>query len=188
MRDALHSCWSMLRIAWQHSKIKITLAIVLTLAAGLAWPLVALALKAATNAAVAGDIAGATVAGVLAGLGAIGVLMLRHFAFVSYVEITEVAVITLEAEIMTLANGSARLAGAVIRDTLAKGGNAYRPGDILFLPMSETIQNGSEMELRSITVLPAGPSCGTADFNADGDIGTDADIEAFFRVLAGGQC
>jgi hypothetical protein len=30
--------------------------------------------------------------------------------------------------------------------------------------------------------------CGTADFNGDGDLGTDADIEAFFRVLAGGSC
>jgi hypothetical protein len=27
--------------------------------------------------------------------------------------------------------------------------------------------------------------CGTPDFNCDGDIGTDADIEAFFRCLAG---
>ncbi len=30
--------------------------------------------------------------------------------------------------------------------------------------------------------------CGSADFNGDGDLGTDADIEAFFRVLAGGSC
>ena len=30
--------------------------------------------------------------------------------------------------------------------------------------------------------------CGSADFNGDGDVGTDADIEAFFRVLAGGSC
>jgi hypothetical protein len=28
----------------------------------------------------------------------------------------------------------------------------------------------------------------TSDFNGDGDLGTDADIEAFFRVLAGGAC
>jgi hypothetical protein len=27
--------------------------------------------------------------------------------------------------------------------------------------------------------------CGSADFNCDGDVGTDADIEAFFRCLAG---
>jgi hypothetical protein len=25
-------------------------------------------------------------------------------------------------------------------------------------------------------------------FDADGDLGTDADIESFFRVLAGGSC
>jgi hypothetical protein len=29
------------------------------------------------------------------------------------------------------------------------------------------------------------PTCGSADFNCDGDIGTDADIEAFFACLAG---
>jgi hypothetical protein len=30
--------------------------------------------------------------------------------------------------------------------------------------------------------------CGSADFNGDGDIGTDADIEAFFACLAGSCC
>jgi hypothetical protein len=30
--------------------------------------------------------------------------------------------------------------------------------------------------------------CGTADFNGDGDSGTDADIEAFFACLAGSCC
>jgi hypothetical protein len=32
------------------------------------------------------------------------------------------------------------------------------------------------------------PPCGSAYFNADGDVGTDADIESFFRVLGGGSC
>jgi hypothetical protein len=32
------------------------------------------------------------------------------------------------------------------------------------------------------------PVCGTADFNGDGDFGTDADIEAFFACLAGNCC
>jgi hypothetical protein len=27
-----------------------------------------------------------------------------------------------------------------------------------------------------------------ADFNGDGDVGTDADIESFFRMLGGGPC
>ncbi len=30
--------------------------------------------------------------------------------------------------------------------------------------------------------------CGTADFDGDGDIGTDADIEAFFACLGGNCC
>jgi hypothetical protein len=34
----------------------------------------------------------------------------------------------------------------------------------------------------------ATPSCGTSDFNGDGDFGTDADIEAFFACLAGNCC
>jgi hypothetical protein len=32
------------------------------------------------------------------------------------------------------------------------------------------------------------PCCGSADFDRDGDIGTDADIEAFFACLAGACC
>jgi hypothetical protein len=40
--------------------------------------------------------------------------------------------------------------------------------------------NGSYL-LHSQFVSP----CGSADFNCDGDVGTDADIEAFFRCIAG---
>ena len=47
---------------------------------------------------------------------------------------------------------------------------------------------------RPSSPAPAGHCLGPAlhlqraDFNHDGDIGTDADIESFFRVLAGGHC
>ncbi len=34
----------------------------------------------------------------------------------------------------------------------------------------------------------SGPACGTADFDGDGDVGTDADIEAFFACLGGNCC
>jgi hypothetical protein len=34
----------------------------------------------------------------------------------------------------------------------------------------------------------SGPTCGSADFNGDGDLGTDADIEAFFACLSGNCC
>src|SRR5207248_2622284 len=36
--------------------------------------------------------------------------------------------------------------------------------------------------------LPSIHCCGSADFNADGDTGTDLDIEAFFACLAGACC
>ncbi len=37
-------------------------------------------------------------------------------------------------------------------------------------------------------LLTCVPTCGTADFDGDGDVGTDADIEAFFACLAGNCC
>jgi hypothetical protein len=36
--------------------------------------------------------------------------------------------------------------------------------------------------------LTPGSACGSADYNGDGDVGTDADIEAFFACLAGNCC
>ena len=37
----------------------------------------------------------------------------------------------------------------------------------------------------NISIVHNGPTCGSADFNCDGDVGTDADIESFFACLAG---
>ncbi len=45
--------------------------------------------------------------------------------------------------------------------------------------------NASLLRVRAFTTTPA---CGTADFDGDGDVGTDADIEAFFACLAGNCC
>jgi hypothetical protein len=39
-----------------------------------------------------------------------------------------------------------------------------------------------------ILLMGASSPCGSADFNHDGDAGTDADIEAFFACLAGACC
>jgi probable HAF family extracellular repeat protein len=48
----------------------------------------------------------------------------------------------------------------------------------------EGVHNGlQESWIVSLTPLP--PACGSADFNCDGDTGTDADIEAFFACIAG---
>jgi hypothetical protein len=40
----------------------------------------------------------------------------------------------------------------------------------------------------SIAAGAGGPTCGSGDFNGDGDSGTDADIEAFFSCIAGQCC
>ncbi len=45
---------------------------------------------------------------------------------------------------------------------------------------------GETSSIATLTVEQTG--CGTADFDGDGDIGTDADIEAFFACLAGNCC
>jgi hypothetical protein len=45
---------------------------------------------------------------------------------------------------------------------------------------------GDRGYLFQVAVQVGGPSCGSADFNCDGDVGTDADIESFFACLAGG--
>jgi hypothetical protein len=45
---------------------------------------------------------------------------------------------------------------------------------------------GLTATLESVLVLPN--PCGSADFNGDGAVATDADIESFFSVLAGGPC
>ena len=50
--------------------------------------------------------------------------------------------------------------------------------------VSDTVLYGN-IEDYTINVLPSGPVCGSADFNCDGDTGTDQDIEAFFSCLAG---
>jgi hypothetical protein len=46
--------------------------------------------------------------------------------------------------------------------------------------------NGTKLTFNFVTSGdPCGPRCGSADFNCDGDVGTDSDIESFFSCLAG---
>jgi len=39
-----------------------------------------------------------------------------------------------------------------------------------------------------VATIPLTPTCGSTDFDGDGDEGTDADIEAFFSAIGGGIC
>ncbi len=49
---------------------------------------------------------------------------------------------------------------------------------------SELVEGGQLLAMFIPTAFP----CGTADFDGNGDIGTDADIEAFFACLGGNCC
>jgi hypothetical protein len=67
------------------------------------------------------------------------------------------------------------------------GGSANPAHLILTLTItsqSDTV-NGSATLPASGVLVPPPPTCGSADFDCDGDTGTDADIQAFFRCLAG---
>jgi len=50
------------------------------------------------------------------------------------------------------------------------------------------VSNSCGSRVSNPAALTVGPPCGTADFNGDGDFGTDQDIEAFFACLAGTCC
>jgi hypothetical protein len=48
--------------------------------------------------------------------------------------------------------------------------------------------NSPATSVSAVVPSPTVPNCGTADFNMDGDMGTDTDIAAFFACLAGTCC
>jgi hypothetical protein len=104
MRDALNSAVTMWVIAWRASPLKMSVAVLLTALSGLSWPLFALAVKVGTDAVGRHDSATATAAGVGLGLAATGALLFNHFAYVPYAEATESAVVSLETDLMTIAN------------------------------------------------------------------------------------
>ncbi len=53
---------------------------------------------------------------------------------------------------------------------------------------SAGVSEGRAYELPFVLLGSTLPACGTADFDGDGDVGTDADIEAFFACLGGNCC
>ncbi|HYE61828.1 MAG TPA: M1 family aminopeptidase [Phycisphaerales bacterium] len=62
------------------------------------------------------------------------------------------------------------------------------PGTMLVNQPALPSGNGVAGGPASFTFSIQGSTCGTADFNNDGDIGTDQDIEAFFACLGGNCC
>jgi hypothetical protein len=66
-------------------------------------------------------------------------------------------------------------------DVYAGGASFYRSFSGPWMPIND-------YDLMFRTYVAAGGSCGSSDFNHDGDSGTDEDIESFFACIAGGCC
>jgi ATP-binding cassette subfamily B protein len=109
MRETLRSAAWLLRMSWQQSRLKTAAALILVLGNGLSAPLMGLALKWLTNAAVAGDTATAGIAGVAVAGCILGVLTLGHFAHIAYFELSEINTLAAEQRLIALANGSASI-------------------------------------------------------------------------------
>jgi ATP-binding cassette subfamily B protein len=107
MKETLRSAGWLLRMSWRQSRFKTLAALVLVLGNALAAPLMGLALKWLTNAAIAGDGATAGIAGATVAACAIGLLTLGHFAHIAYFELSELNTLSAEERLITLANGSA---------------------------------------------------------------------------------
>ncbi|WP_377273762.1 ABC transporter ATP-binding protein [Peterkaempfera sp. SMS 1(5)a] len=109
MKDALAGCWQLYTIALRTSRARMLLSTVLVLLEGLAWPVLAVGLKGGVNAAVAHRPGSMLGYGIAIAVSAIGVLLLHHFSYVPYVETCDLVKVDLNAELMALANGSARI-------------------------------------------------------------------------------
>lgn len=103
---ALTSTRDVLAIVWRVSRRKMAVSIFLMALGGASWPLLALALKLGVDEALAGDTSGVTAAAAFIACGLIGALILQHFAYVPYAEATEMATISLETELIELANAA----------------------------------------------------------------------------------
>jgi len=92
-------------------------------------------------------------------------------------------------DLVSLATGD-----VLISDVTANGKRVIRLHDLnndgLFTSAGERTDffiaaGGPVLDTRQLALIPTPLYCGSADFNCDGDLGTDADIEAFFACLAG---
>ena len=107
MTEALRSSFRLLGMSWRQDRAKTLASIVLVLANAIAVPLLALALKWFTDAAVAGDEQTAWLAGIAVAACAIGLLTLGHFAHIAYFELSEINTLTVDERLIALTNGSA---------------------------------------------------------------------------------
>ncbi|MEU4767638.1 ABC transporter ATP-binding protein [Actinosynnema sp. NPDC023794] len=109
MIDVVRGGWELFVVAWRESRYRLVLSVVLMIARAAAMPLAAPALAALADAAVERDVRGAALGAVGVTVAVIASLTAGHFAHIFYFELGDRAVLRLERELITLANGSTGL-------------------------------------------------------------------------------
>jgi ATP-binding cassette subfamily B protein len=109
MIAALRAVGEIMAAAWRDSPGRMALSVVLMVLGGAAAPLLALALEHGINEAVAGNLTGAALTGGFVGALAVCALILQHFAYIPYAEAANLVLVTMDCELIELANGSAGL-------------------------------------------------------------------------------
>jgi hypothetical protein len=97
------------------------------------------------------------------------------------------------AAALLLGSSAAHAQLSITWSTIDNGGGACSTGALALnctigQPDAGPMMSGGALTLTGgfwAAAGPSGPHCGSADFNCDGAVGTDADIESFFACLSG---
>jgi ATP-binding cassette subfamily B protein len=106
MRQTLRTAAWLLLISWRQSRAKTAAALLLILGKSVSVPFIALALRWLTDAALAGDTAGAWLAGFAVSAFSMAALTFGHFAHIAYFELSEINALIEDERLIALANGS----------------------------------------------------------------------------------
>jgi ATP-binding cassette subfamily B protein len=107
MRQSLRTGAWLVRMSWRQSRFKTAAALLLIVGKAISVPLLALALRWLTNAALAGDVVGAWLAGFAVSGFAMAALTFGHFSHIAYFELSEINALVEDERLIALANGSA---------------------------------------------------------------------------------
>ncbi|MEU8261634.1 ABC transporter ATP-binding protein [Micromonospora sp. NPDC048999] len=110
MINLLAGCRQMLVTAWRMDRTKTVLAVLLMVLGAVAAPLLALALGTMTDAVLSGRSRDAAIDGALVAVLAIVALTFSHFAHVLYFELSELAEIDFDKQLIALSNGTTGIA------------------------------------------------------------------------------
>jgi ATP-binding cassette, subfamily B, bacterial len=106
MKAVAVGSWRLLSTTWRIDRLKTIVATVMMVAGAVAAPLLAAALKWMTNAVFAGDATRAAVAGSIVAALVIVTLTFAHFAHIGYFELSELAELDFDRQLIALSNGS----------------------------------------------------------------------------------